>query len=330
MEKIKQKNSWDVYGNDFQVNFLMKNIKDKDIAHAYLFCGPERIGKKKVAKAFIKAMLCTKTKSGEYCSICDSCKKIDSNSYPDAIILEGDEDIKIGEIRNITANLSLKPFNSPYKIVLVDNADRMTEEASNALLKTLEEPTGHAVIILISQSKNLLLPTIVSRTRTIKFFSASLKYMKEVEIDIFGKDNDLSYLFTGKIGKLIEAKDNDQSAKFIKKVTTDFKQIVNSGIYENLTFAEDLYKEYEKTPQIFIQRLEAWILLIRKEILGEYANFVDLEAKDDKMSISPEKGTKVIDFLAWTISNLSNTKSGLNYKLIIDKIILNISQSKDE
>jgi DNA polymerase-3 subunit delta' len=330
MEKMKQKNNWDLYGNDVQINFLKKNIESDDIAHAYLFTGPDQVGKKKTAISFIKSIICENREKSSFCSSCSNCKKIDSNQFPDATILDGDRPIKISEIRNIISSLSLKAFNSPYKVVIIDNAERMNDESSNAILKTLEEPQGKTIIILITQDKNLMLPTIVSRARIIRFSSAPKREMDSIESKLFKEKSDISYLCAGKIGKLINLSDNEDLKLFFKNASLDINNITKNGVYKNLQFAEELYSEYEKTPELFIERINVWTLIMRKLVLKNYTNSIDLKAEDAKMSISPEKGQSIIDFLFWVKNNLKNTKSGLNYKLIIDKLVLNISQAGNE
>lgn len=327
MEKVKQNNDWEIYGNSFQIEFLKKNIISDDIAHAYLFTGPSKVGKRKTALAFIKSIVCEKNKDGSFCSNCPTCKKIETNSFPDLKILDGNDIIKIDSIRDVISSLSLKAFNSPYKIVLIDNAERMNEESSNAILKTLEEPKGKTVIILITKNQRLMLPTIVSRSRILKFAPASQKEMDYVEKTIFGKNTNISQFCSGKIGKLKELSEDKDLKDFFEIAYEDIKKISKGSIYENLEIAEGLYKEYEKTPKLFLERINIWILTIRRIVLKKYTDSFEIGLKNDKISISPKEGVKIIEFLVWIKNNLSNTKSGLNYKLIIDKAILNISQA---
>ncbi|MBN2395296.1 MAG: DNA polymerase III subunit delta', partial [Candidatus Atribacteria bacterium] len=146
-------------------------IKLDRIGHAYLFTGEEGIGKKLIAIAFSKAMNCTHlSKDQDPCNHCLSCQKIESGLSPDfQIISPINDSIKIDQIREIKKNIFLKPLENRKKIIIIDHADLMTIEASNSLLKILEEPPEFAVFILISAFPKALLPTILSRCYQMMF-----------------------------------------------------------------------------------------------------------------------------------------------------------------
>lgn len=166
----------DVIGHDRQKGVLAKSAIDGSVAHAYIFAGPEGIGKKPVAAGFAKLLNCTAKHLPENipdaeCS-CVSCTKIDKGIHPDLIVIrfEGVKSIKVEQIReDIEDRIYLKPYEGKYKIVIVDEAERMSNSAQNAFLKTLEEPPPDSVIILITSEPNSLLPTIRSRCRIIQF-----------------------------------------------------------------------------------------------------------------------------------------------------------------
>jgi len=156
-----------ILGHERQKNVLSRALANGRIAHAYLFHGPEGIGKRLVALALARAIVCDEQRG---CGNCVACRKIDHQNHPDLHILEPDgNSIKIEQVRSIQRDLNLKPLESPRKICLIDEAELMTVGAANSLLKTLEEPRGDTLIILLSSQPNRLLETIRSRCQAIPF-----------------------------------------------------------------------------------------------------------------------------------------------------------------
>jgi len=143
---------------------------------AYLFLGPDGSGKFEAAKNFAKTLNCPAAKP-EPCGTCAHCKKIDSEAHPDVFFAEpkgASSSIGIDEIRFVIAKANLRPYEAAKKVFIIKGAHSMNDEAQNAFLKTLEEPPKDTVFVLISRSKDLLLPTIVSRCYAVNFSAASL------------------------------------------------------------------------------------------------------------------------------------------------------------
>lgn len=162
-----------IIGHDFQQGVLKRAASEGLVSHSYLFSGPDGIGKKLVATEFAKIINC---KTGDLLNSdscdCSSCTKIDRAIHPDVIYVqfEGVKSIKVEQIREgVEERLFLKSFEGKYKVVIVDEAERMSNGAQNAFLKTLEEPPPNSVIILITSNPDSLLPTIRSRCQLIKF-----------------------------------------------------------------------------------------------------------------------------------------------------------------
>jgi DNA polymerase-3 subunit delta' len=152
-----------ILGHEKQIQFLREILKSGKIPHAFLFCGREKLGKRKVAFEFSSWILNSPVQN-----------------HPDFFYLEPIKNqISIEQIRDLIRKISLKPFYSKYKVAVIDAAHKMTLEAQNCFLKTLEEPRGDSVIILISENENFLLSTIVSRCQKIKFFPLERKKMEE-------------------------------------------------------------------------------------------------------------------------------------------------------
>lgn len=138
-------------------------------AHAYLFHGPEGVGKRLAAFSFVKTLFCLE-KGEDCCGQCLPCRKVDRGTHPDVILLEPEGDrIKIEKIREIILESEKKPFEESRKAFVIERAESMTEAAANALLKTLEEPPGSSVFILLSVNPDSLPSTVRSRCRVVAF-----------------------------------------------------------------------------------------------------------------------------------------------------------------
>ncbi|OGR40682.1 MAG: hypothetical protein A3J80_01120 [Desulfobacula sp. RIFOXYB2_FULL_45_6] len=171
-------------------------VQTKTIPNALLFCGHENTGRKEAALIFAKGCNC-KNGTGLFCSTCTSCRKIDNNSHPDMIFIDppaGKNIITISLIRELGLLLSSRPNEAKYRMVLISEADAMNVQAQNALLKMLEEPPENTFFILMAVKTDLLLPTIISRCRKIRFKPLSSKVIAQRLISEFQTDPELAYI----------------------------------------------------------------------------------------------------------------------------------------
>ncbi|MBN2429294.1 MAG: DNA polymerase III subunit delta' [Deltaproteobacteria bacterium] len=156
-----------ILGHDRQKQLLSKALSADRLASAYLFSGPEGVGKKLLAKAFIKNLFCV---NGNSCGHCRSCRQFEEGNHPDFIFLDGTPStIKIDDIRAVQKGLHFRPAEADHRVCLIDGAEKMTHAAQTALLKSLEEPKLHTMFILVSANAEALLPTIRSRCQNLKF-----------------------------------------------------------------------------------------------------------------------------------------------------------------
>lgn len=208
-----------IKGQDKALSLLSGALSNDRIAQGYIFAGPGGIGKMLTAVNFAKAINCQLMGKDRPCGDCVSCKKIDSSNHPDVSIIKAQKEgssIGIDDIREMIRSIGMKPYEGRKKIYIIDNADTMTQEASNALLKTLEEPVSESVIILIVQNINLLSPTIRSRSQTVRFLPLEtgevMDFLVKAGVDEPGASI-LSSFASGRLGKAIRDKDTDFLAK---------------------------------------------------------------------------------------------------------------------
>jgi len=159
----------DVIGHKDVIQNLKNAIRSDRVANAYIFSGPSDIGKEFVAINFAKMLNCA-SNSDDACDKCISCRKIDGGNHPDVRLIKPEgQRIKIEQMRFLQRQGSYRAIEGKCKLYIISDSDKMTPEAANSLLKTLEEPPGFMVLILIASAYNALLPTIRSRCQLIRF-----------------------------------------------------------------------------------------------------------------------------------------------------------------
>lgn len=236
----------DVIGNIEVKDYLRKSIDINNILHSYLFLGTEGIGKLLFAKEFAKYILCLENK--EICN-CKSCVCYNGNNHPDyKVINETGETIKIEQIRELVEKVIEKPIVSNRKVYIINDSDKMTKEAQNCLLKTLEEPPEFVTIILISSNENLLLNTIKSRCMKVKFKNIDNTDLYNYAIEKIGYDeisDNLLNTFDGSIGKAVVLKENKEKYSEIDILIQKMKLDDIISIFLSSKFMYDKEKIFE-------------------------------------------------------------------------------------
>lgn len=169
----------DILGHDRIIEVLRRTLRSGKTAHSYLFEGVPGCGRKKTALTLIQALFCTALPD-DACGLCPSCRKIEGGNHPDIhqiAPLPDKRDISIDQLREMQHVLSLRPYEAPRKACIIEPAERMSVSAANSLLKTLEEPPGNALIILLTENAGMLLPTVRSRCQLIRFAPLSPEHL---------------------------------------------------------------------------------------------------------------------------------------------------------
>ena len=160
----------DILCQERAIEFLKRVIIKGKIPHAYLFAGIQGVGKATTALALTGAVNCQQQVKGEGCTQCPSCRQIASGTFPDLHMIEPEgQNIKIEQIRELNRILAFKPLSGKYRVSIIRQAETMTDEAANSLLKTLEEPPQNNILILNVTEPQALFPTIVSRCQKVLF-----------------------------------------------------------------------------------------------------------------------------------------------------------------
>lgn len=166
-----------ILGQDRAVDLLRRSLSAGRLAHAYVFTGPPGVGKRATALALASACLCT-TRPGEGCDSCPECRLVGALTHPDLFLEDlaraqaeraTASQVSIDQVRRVRGHLALRAVRGPRKLAVIDDAERMTGDAQNALLKTLEEPPGRTTLVLVATNAAVLLPTIRSRCQQVRF-----------------------------------------------------------------------------------------------------------------------------------------------------------------
>ena len=230
----------DVIGQKDVMRYINNAVSTGKISHAYIVNGERGSGKKLIASLFAAALLC-ESDGVEPCNKCHSCIQVDTGNHPDLIRLvrEKENTISVEEVREqINNTVSIKPYQSNYKIYIIPGADKMTVQAQNALLKTIEEPPSYAVIILITTNQEAFLPTILSRCVQLKLKPLKDFTVKSYLVEHLGvaeKEAEICAAFArGNLGKAIHLAASDEFKELYLKVMVLIKHIETMDIVDLL------------------------------------------------------------------------------------------------
>ncbi|NWF92179.1 MAG: DNA polymerase III subunit delta' [Syntrophaceae bacterium] len=204
----------DVLGHAKPIEFLKRAIKEEKVSHSYLFLGNEGIGKKWTALQFAKALNCLEASAEQWdaCDRCISCRKIDHHLHPDVLLIEPEgQTLKVAQVRQMQRDLAYRPYEGRRRFCILAAADRMAPNMSNTLLKTLEEPPLHTVIVLLANNPRLLLPTILSRCQPIRFYPLPIPLVSNWLVEREGLNGEEAHLLAalseGSPGKALEIRE---------------------------------------------------------------------------------------------------------------------------
>jgi DNA polymerase-3 subunit delta' len=274
-----------------------------------MFIGEQGIGKKLIAEQFSKMILCNDYNGAE-CDKCKSCVEFDSGNNPDFKIIEPDgRVIKIEQIREMQTKVAEKPINSSKKVYVINDADLMTKEAQNCLLKTLEEPPEYIVIILIVSNENRMLTTIKSRCMKISFDKINdnnIREYLEKEWNIQDINNNILKMCDGSIGKCISIKDRLDEYNSIEKIFSN----VNVSITQFVNSAEILYKNKDYINS-YLEYIN--VILYNYAIINinnlKYINSIKIVEETKKRLLSNSNYDMCIDYLLFNIWEEVNEKN---------------------
>lgn len=289
----------DILAQDAAIRTLRSSIRKDSVAHAYLFTGPRGTGKTSTALAFAASLNCPdRTPEGEPCDTCISCLRIQAGTDADVRLIqpEGNQ-TKIKQMQDMIKELTFAPLSGRRKVIIIEQADTLNSESENAILKILEEPPHYAVLILLSQNPNSLLPTIRSRCRTVRFRRSSTDQIADAlrgKFDLQAEEiRTLAACSQGAVGIAYTLATNTKFMEDRGLLLHALKTWINGPSILSLQTAEVL-REMAKPPknnpegQTMVKNLNR----ILEHILSWYSDLLKLKVGGD------DSGIINIDFLA--------------------------------
>ena len=301
-----------IKGQEFAKKYMINSIKNGKINHAYMFEGIEGVGKETFANELAALLL----------------EGNNLENIPDCIRIKPDgNSIKIAQIRNLQSDIVIKPHKK-YKIYIIDKAEKMTVEAQNALLKTLEEPPEYAIIILIANNKESLLPTIKSRCEIIKFTPIPLVEIKGYLIGQGIESNRASLLSAFSRGSMKKALELASSNDFYE-MKEDVQKYIEIIINKNMVEILDIPSQMDKYKSDSIAVLDMMINYFRDIMISKENISKDMIINADKIlfiqnmsnKITYSQVAKIIDIIEDTKVKI---KGNCNFSVSIQVMSLNI------
>lgn len=253
-----------IIGHEQMKEHLKTAIRTETVSHAYIFSGEEGMGKKTLAWAFAKGIQCeNREQDGDGCGHCKSCLQAESKNHPDIIYVTHEKaSLGVDDVRNqLNNDVLIKPYSSSRKIYIIEDGEKMTEQAQNALLKTLENPPSYAVIILLTNNINAFLPTILSRCVILKLNPVGEEDIKTFLMQVYKTPDyqaELSAVFAqGNIGRAISYASSENFAAMKDKVLHLLRYIDQMELYELIDGLKDLSGQKENIDE-YLDLITLW------------------------------------------------------------------------
>ncbi|NLV74230.1 MAG: DNA polymerase III subunit delta' [Chloroflexi bacterium] len=255
---------WRLVGHDWAVDILARALAAERLAHAYLFTGEAQIGKRTLALEFAGALNCQA--EDVPCGECRACRATAEGNHPDVILIDGQNKIKIEQIRDLQRQLALSPYEGKFKVCIITDLHLASTEAANALLKTLEEPPSRVVLLLTAISTEALLPTVVSRCQVMALRPLAselvINHLVTHEGQTPERAAEISRWASGQIGWAIQAARDASLVDEKARRASSLAELLSMPRYAQIRAAEQLAKRDDLR-----QTLELWQLWWRDVLL---------------------------------------------------------------
>lgn len=324
----------DVVGHRDIIQYIQNAVKQDKVSHAYILNGARGSGKKMLAKLFAMTLQC-ETKSAESCGECRSCKQAESGNHPDIITIRHEKpgSISVDDIREqLNGDIMIKPYSSPYKIYIIPEADLLTVQAQNALLKTIEEPPEYAVIFLLTENADGLLPTIRSRCVMLKLRNIKntliKKYLME-RMHVPDYQADICTAFAqGNMGRAIMLATSEHFNEIKEQAIQLLKYINEMELHEVVSAIKEINK-YKLEVTDYLDIITIWyrdVLLYKATKDVEGVVFGDqLKYIKERASRSSYEGIEtILDSIEKAKARL---KANVNFDLVMELLLLTIKEN---
>ena len=324
----------DVVGHKDILKYISSAVENNRVSHAYILNGERGSGKKMLANLFAMTLLC-ETGDNEPCGKCHSCKQAESGNHPDIIRVthEKPNSISVDDIRTQVNNtVDIKPYQGPYKVYIIPQADMMTQQAQNAILKTIEEPPSYAVFLLLTENAETLLPTINSRCvmlklRNIKDTLIKKYLMENLEIPDYKADMCTAFA-QGNMGRAIMLANSDHFNEIREEAVQLLKHINEMELNEIVAAVKNI-SVYKLEITDYLDIIMIWY---RDVLLYKATKEIDkVVFKDQLQSIKEQARKSSYEGIELILESLEKAKARLkanvNFDLVMELLFLTIKEN---
>ncbi len=324
----------DILGHKKEVEYLEQSIQKGKVGHAYLFSGDKGTGKRMLADAFAITLQCT-GEGEKPCGTCHSCRQALNGSHPDIIYVQHEKPTSIGvnEIRTqVVSDVQIRPYNGKYKIYIIADAEKMTDQAQNALLRTIEEPPEYAIIILLTTNEEALLETVRSRCEILQLDPVPNELVKQyliAELGVSEYQAEICATFAqGNVGKAARLASSEDFGAIKDSAMYLIRHIDRMSISAVIEYVK-IVQEYKISIQDYLDVLALWY---RDMVYYKATKDIDgLVFKDDIRSIretvqkcSYEGAQEVMDAIETAKARLN---ANVNFDLTMELLFLVIKEN---
>ncbi len=324
----------DVVGHKDIIKYIQNAVKEDKVSHAYILNGERGSGKKMLAELFAATLLCEKGGVNP-CNTCHSCRQVESGNHPDVIWVQHEKPntISVEDIRSqVNGDIWIKPYQSAYKVYIIAEADMMTPQAQNALLKTIEEPPKYAVIFLLTENAEMLLPTVMSRCVMLKLRNIKdtliKKYLMEV-MEVPDYKADVCTAFAqGNMGRAIMLAGSEHFNEIREEAVQLLKYINDMDISE-IVKAIKRISLYKLEIYDYLDIIMIWY---RDVLLYKATKDMDKVVFKDQMAYIKERAKKSsyegIELILESLEKAkARLKANVNFDLVMELMLLTIKEN---
>lgn len=324
----------DVVGHKDIINYIRSAVTENKVSHAYILNGERGSGKKMLASLFATTLLCEK-QGPDPCNECHSCRQAESENHPDIIRVthEKPNTISVEDIRRqVNEDIQIRPYQGPYKIYIIAGADLMTVQAQNALLKTIEEPPAYAVIFLLTENAEALLPTITSRCVMLKLRNIRdtliRKYLMET-MHVPDYKADMCTAFAqGNMGRAIMLASSDHFNE-IREEAVQLLKYINEMDISEITKAIRKINTYKLEINDYLDIIMIWY---RDVLLYKATKDMDKVVFKDQITYIQERAKKSsYEGIELILESLEKAKTRLranvSFDLVMELLLLTIKEN---
>ncbi|MFZ3070290.1 MAG: DNA polymerase III subunit delta' [Anaerolineaceae bacterium] len=332
--------TWNICGHESAVAFLKEHTKPEKLRHAYLITGPQGVGRRTLALAFIKALNCLNPPAqGEFCNQCLVCRQINAQTFSDLTVLapiEGHKDLKIDQIRTMQQSLALAPYQAKYRVILILDFQRATAAASNALLKSLEEPPARAILVLTADAQESLLETIASRCEILRLRPLPVENAEHCLVEQYGLPEErarlLAHLTSGRMGAAVRFDQDPDLISTYQDALEKLEELLPAKKRQRLQYVETQLKQKSSLRELVYELVSAWLTFWRDVLIARSEAGIPL-VNQDKAALIQHVASQVPlgeveSLLKAHEKALDQLDKYVNPRLVIENLLISLPSVK--